>query len=161
MPLLSLQVKAALHGWQYLFIIEGAVPVLLGIIAPFWLASDVSKAWFLSPEERAFAERRMIVDSVANGGEKHKMSRSDFKDAFTDWRIWAVMLSNTLASLSSQGFTIFFPVVVKVSFSVLICSRVSDLVIGSGLYVRCHCKSDDCASVRCWRYWGLGRFLVF
>ncbi len=112
---LSLQAKGALHGWQYLFIIEGAVPVLLGIIAPFWLAPDVTKAWFLSPEERAFAERRMIVDSVANGKEKHKMTRSDFKDAFVDWRIWAIMLSNTLASLSSQGFTIIFPVVVKVS----------------------------------------------
>lgn len=90
------------------------MPVALGIIAPFWLAPNVKTAWYLTPEQRAFGERRMIIDAVGNGKESHKMTRQGFKDAFTDWRIWAIMLSNTLASLSSQGFTIFFPVVVKV-----------------------------------------------
>lgn len=90
------------------------MPVLLGIIAPFWLARDVRTAWYLKPEERAFAEKRMVVDSAANFDHGHKVTARDFKEAFTDWRVWAIMVSNTLASLSSQGFTIFFPVVVKV-----------------------------------------------
>jgi hypothetical protein len=101
-------------SWQYLFIIEGCVPIILGILAPFWLANDVRSAWYLNKEERAFAERRMIVDSAANFNNSHNVTRKDFYEAFTDWKVWGIMLSNTLASLSSQGFTIFFPVVVKV-----------------------------------------------
>ncbi|KAH7030572.1 major facilitator superfamily domain-containing protein [Microdochium trichocladiopsis] len=108
-----LQANGALHPWQYLFIIEGAVPVLLGLITPFWLANDVRTAWFLKPEERAFAERRMIIDSVENAGHAHKVTLQDFKEAFIDWRVWGIMISNMLASLASQGFTVFFPVVVK------------------------------------------------
>jgi hypothetical protein len=110
----SLQTNGALHGWQYLFILEGCVPILLGLIIPFVLAKDVSTAWYLSPEQRAFGKKRMIVDSSSNAEESHQVKARDFKEAFLDWRVWAIMLSNTLASLSSQGFTIFFPVVVKV-----------------------------------------------
>jgi hypothetical protein len=57
----------------------------------------------------------MIVDSAANYGRGHNVTRRDFKEAFLDWRVWSIMISNTLASLSSQGFTVFFPVVVAVS----------------------------------------------
>lgn len=110
----SLKAQGALMSWQYLFIIEGAIPILLGLITPFWLADSVGTAWYLKPELRAFATRRMVVDSVANAGHSHQVNRRDFIEAAKDWRIWSIMISNTLASLSSQGFTIFFPVVVKV-----------------------------------------------
>ncbi|QKX60435.1 uncharacterized protein TRUGW13939_07580 [Talaromyces rugulosus] len=108
-----LQTNGALHGWQYLFILEGCIPILLGVIFPFWLAKNVGSAWYLNPYERLFADRRMAIDASENSGHSNKVTRQDFKKAFTDWRIWALMLSNTLASLSSQGFTIFFPAVVK------------------------------------------------
>lgn len=111
----SLQAHGALYSWQYLFLIEGAVPVLLGLAVPFWLAGDIKSAWYLSETEKAFAEKRMIVDSAANYGRGHNVTRRDFKEAFLDWRVWSIMISNTLASLSSQGFTVFFPVVVAVS----------------------------------------------
>lgn len=107
--------KGALYSWQYLFIIEGAVPIVLGMIAPFWLAKNVNSAWYLKEDEREFGQKRMIIDSAANfGGGQLRIKPRDFKEAFMDWRVWSSMLSNMLASLSSQGFTIFFPVVVKV-----------------------------------------------
>ena len=65
----------------------------------------------------------MVADTSANIANPNKITRNDFKDAFIDWRVWGIMLSNMLASLSSQGFTIFFPVVVKVS------SVLSDIVL--------------------------------
>ncbi|KAI0154210.1 major facilitator superfamily transporter [Xylariaceae sp. FL1272] len=108
-----LQVKGALLGWQYLFIIEGVVPVVLGLIIPFWLADNIKSAWYLSDEERNFAARRMAIDSASNMHDSHQVTRQDFIQAFRDWRVWATVISNILASISSQGFTLFFPVVVK------------------------------------------------
>ncbi|OAA64395.1 major facilitator superfamily transporter [Niveomyces insectorum RCEF 264] len=99
-------------GMQYLFILEGCIPIVLGLLCPFWLATNVRSAWYLAAEQRAFAEKRMVVDSAANI-ETRRVTRRDFYEALTDWRVWAIMLSNTLASISSQGFTVFFPVVVK------------------------------------------------
>ncbi|KAH8897661.1 MFS general substrate transporter [Thozetella sp. PMI_491] len=108
-----LQVNSSLKGWQYLFIIEGIIPMILGLIVPFWLARDVSTAWYLKAEERAFAQHRLVIDSASNANKSHKVSFRNFKEAFADWQIWGIMLSNMLASISSQGFTIFMPVVVK------------------------------------------------
>ncbi|KAH8655898.1 major facilitator superfamily domain-containing protein [Xylariales sp. PMI_506] len=91
-----LQVKSSLWGWQYLFIIQGTIPMILGLILPFWLAQDVSTAWYLKPNERAFAQQRMVIDNVVNANKTRKVSVQDFKAAFTDWQIWTFMISNTL-----------------------------------------------------------------
>lgn len=56
----------------------------------------------------------MQTESVAHAEDDHKLTRRDFIEAFTDWRIWAIMLGNMLTSLASQGFSVFFPLVVKV-----------------------------------------------
>lgn len=110
----SLRVKGALYSWQYLFILEGCVPIILGLIAPFWLAKDCKTAWYLSGSERELASRRMQTEDVAHGEEENRLSRRDFIDAFTDWRIWTTMLGNLLTSLASQGLSVFMPIIIKV-----------------------------------------------
>lgn len=112
MPL-SLQINGSLYPWQYLFIIEGVIPIALGLIMPFWLTTGIDNAWYLKPEEKAFAKRRMEID-VGGEASDRKITRRDWIEAVKDWRVWSTMLGNTMASLSSQGFTIFFPLVVKV-----------------------------------------------
>lgn len=107
-------IKGALHGWQYLFIIEGACTIGVALITPFWLARGPSKAWFLNEAERAYADRRMIIDAAANLDSTYKLSRRDIWEAIKDWKLWGVLPFNILASVAPQGFTIFFPIVVKV-----------------------------------------------
>ena len=87
--------------------------MILGVVAPFWLAKDVKRAWYLTPEERDFGEKRMVIDAAANLDGTYKITRRDFKEAFGDWRIWATLVPNICTGMASQGFSIFFPVVVK------------------------------------------------
>ena len=49
-----------LAGWRWIFILEGIVTVLFGLIATLVLPSDIASAKFLTEEERDFAREFFI-----------------------------------------------------------------------------------------------------
>ena len=49
-----------LAGWRWIFILEGIVTVLFGLIATLVLPSDIASAKFLTEEERDFARELFI-----------------------------------------------------------------------------------------------------
>ena len=49
-----------LAGWRWIFILEGIVTVLFGLIATLVLPSDIASAKFLTEEERYFARELFI-----------------------------------------------------------------------------------------------------
>ena len=55
-----------LAGWRWIFILEGIVTILFGIIATLVLPADISTASFLTEEEKAFARRSRygILNSI-------------------------------------------------------------------------------------------------
>ncbi|WP_144107509.1 MFS transporter [Paraburkholderia sp. BCC1886] len=61
-----------LHGWQWMFAIEGAPAVLLGVIAWFWLSDRPDQAAWLSSEDKQFladdllAERKLAPPDAAH-----------------------------------------------------------------------------------------------
>lgn len=73
----------AVKGWQWLFIIEGSMTFLMGIISFFWLPGNPRTAWFLSERERAAATARLLRDTSAEVDTK-----LDLKVAFETWRDW-------------------------------------------------------------------------
>ncbi|KZO92932.1 MFS general substrate transporter [Calocera viscosa TUFC12733] len=105
--------SGALYPWQYLFILEGCVPIVLSCFIPFVLSRDPKSAWFLKPHEREYAEKRMVIDAAANLNGTYKVSKRDVIEIVKDWKLWFILPANTLAGTCPQGFTIFFPVVVK------------------------------------------------
>jgi MFS family permease len=113
------RIDGSMHGWQYLFIIEGAVTIAVGLALPFWLAKSPGSAWFLGEQERAFAERRMVVDAAANLDARYKLSRRDVVEAARDWKLWAVFPWNMVASTAPQVFSLFLPIIVKVGLPFL------------------------------------------
>jgi MFS family permease len=58
---------AGLKGWQWLFLIEGAPAVILGIIVYFTMPDRPSKARFLSDEEKVRIAQDLAQDSHADG----------------------------------------------------------------------------------------------
>ncbi|KAK7521129.1 major facilitator superfamily domain-containing protein [Phyllosticta citriasiana] len=50
------------HSWQVLFILEGCATMITALISFFWLPNRPKNAWFLSPEERDWAEERIRQD---------------------------------------------------------------------------------------------------
>lgn len=69
MPPNSLAATGTRRGWkswEILFVIEGGCTILVALIGFFWLPHSADTAWFLTPEEREWAEARMRHDRNAS-----------------------------------------------------------------------------------------------
>jgi hypothetical protein len=110
-----------LKNWQYLFIIEGGVTILVAFIAWFWLPLGPQSAWFLTPEEQIFATRRIIQDNAlfvahdygSDGLSKHRLTKRDVVETAKDWKLWLILVFNICASVPSQAFSVFMPMVIQ------------------------------------------------
>lgn len=56
-----------LGSWAYIFIIEGVVTFLFGLLCLWLLPNDISKLWWLTPAERDFAYARMAPPPLLTG----------------------------------------------------------------------------------------------
>lgn len=98
-----------LRGWQWLFIIEGILTFVVGIVGIFTLADSPLTTRWLEPEERQLAHDRMVRDTV--GLEESKGARAGFFQAVRDPRLWLFCFIQNM-HLSACSFNNFFPTVV-------------------------------------------------
>jgi len=108
-----LQVNGALHSWQYLFIIEGAITIGLAVFGLFWLPRRMSEAWFLNEREREWVVERMARDSGGQDNSALGITKSDVIETCKDWKFWLILPCNIAASVPSQAFSVFLPIIVK------------------------------------------------
>ncbi|KAM0790505.1 hypothetical protein ACM66B_003378 [Microbotryomycetes sp. NB124-2] len=108
-----LQINGHLHGWQWLFIVEGALTIALAIFAFFWLPKDMTTAWFLNEQERSWQRERMLRDSGGRDNTSKDLTRSDLVEAAKDWKFWTVLPCNIAASLPNQAFSVFLPLITQ------------------------------------------------
>ncbi|KAH0542905.1 hypothetical protein FGG08_002765 [Glutinoglossum americanum] len=52
-------------SWQVLFLVEGSTTIVVALVGFFWLPHGPGSAWFLRPNEREWAERRVLNDRTA------------------------------------------------------------------------------------------------
>jgi MFS family permease len=64
--LMELQGVAGLRGWQWMFLVEGLVTVLIGVVVWFALPSRPSDAKWLTAEEAAVLTERAVGDTTAS-----------------------------------------------------------------------------------------------
>lgn len=93
---------------------EGAGTCLVSVGAFFALPDFPSTTRWLTPDERILASRRLAADSLGDtqDGETihHKVA---LKMAFTDWRMWAFVLTY-MSTTGAQTIQYFIPELVKV-----------------------------------------------
>ncbi|OWZ60178.1 high-affinity nicotinic acid transporter [Cryptococcus neoformans c45] len=95
------QIKSErLHGWQYLFLIEGAGTLAFAIFAFFWLPRSPATCWFFNEEEKETSRMRMLRDGTSEIGEKDA-----FMPFIKDWRyiVWAFLALGLGVPLASVG----------------------------------------------------------
>ncbi|KAI0198828.1 allantoate permease [Astrocystis sublimbata] len=99
-------------GWRWLFIIEGTITVAVAIIAAFILPNYPTTTKWLTPEEQAYAQWRLVDDT----GEADLADASSIKEgvkmAFKDPRLYLFTLLQHV-SILSQAFQYFFPTIAK------------------------------------------------
>ncbi|KAF4764269.1 hypothetical protein N7455_010892 [Penicillium solitum] len=98
-----------LKGWQWLFIIEGAVTFGIAGLGVFMLPDHPLTTRWLTPEERQLAHERIRRDTV--GSDESKGALAGLKQAMADPRVYLLAFMQNM-HLSACGFNNFFPTVV-------------------------------------------------
>ncbi|KAJ5357594.1 hypothetical protein N7541_004752 [Penicillium brevicompactum] len=112
----GLENKRGLAGWRWLFIIEGLVSLVFGLLAFFLLPGFVesetgSTKWLFTKYERHVAVERMRRDAISVEDDNHSLLRG-LKASVIDPKVWlfALMLC---ANQTAYGFNYFYPSIVE------------------------------------------------
>ncbi|KAL1303594.1 hypothetical protein AAFC00_006959 [Neodothiora populina] len=76
-------------GWQWLFIIDGCISMPIAL-AGYWLLPDVPeicRAPYLTPEERAFGQKRMSLEGRKN---RAPYTKAKLLKIFSSWHIYVL-----------------------------------------------------------------------
>lgn len=98
-----------MHGWQWMFLLEGLPTLVLGVIVFFYLTDRPAKAGWLSDAEKQWLEADLEMDraQIADGGRK------DLAGAFLDWRVWYLILLYLTNVVANYGLGSWMPSVIE------------------------------------------------
>ncbi len=103
--LLSLQGRLGLAGWQWLFLVEGVPPILLGVVIFFMLPDSPAKASWLTGEERGWLENQLRGDTDSH------VHDANVPRALRDPRVWLMGLMHLSLLVMSYAFIFSAPVI--------------------------------------------------
>ena len=103
--LLTLDGTLGLHGWQWMYLIEGLCASAVGVLAFFVLTDRPEQAAWLDDGERAAIARQIARE------EENKVGRgpASLKAAFTDPRMLHFVLIYFLIQVGSYGVAFYLP----------------------------------------------------
>ncbi|WP_263382125.1 MFS transporter [Granulicella arctica] len=84
--LLKLEGTMHLHGWQWLFLVEGIPTFLMGISVLFMLKDRPDDATWLTEPEKKWLDEELERDQKAGGASEHH----SLKDAFKNKMVWVL-----------------------------------------------------------------------
>lgn len=99
------------HGWRIMFVVIGAVNVLVALLVLFILPDTLSEARFLSTSEKVRVEERLRQDQ-AGVGEKVFRAIS-LLEAFADLQTALLVLLTILITIPSGVITTFSSILIK------------------------------------------------
>jgi len=103
--ILGLEGWHGLHGWQWLFLIEGLPSVLLGFVVLAALPDGPWQAKWLSDEERAVIARELAAEP--------KRDHEKLLPMFLDPRVWLLAIPDFGIVLALYGVNLWLPQIVK------------------------------------------------
>ena len=107
--LLGMEGIGGLHGWQWLFIVEGLPAIVLGVMCLFVLTDRPEQAAWLSD-----AERGWLQGVLAREGEAmEQRQRFSVVQVLTNGRVITLSAVNFCYIVGNQGIGIWIPQVVK------------------------------------------------
>jgi MFS family permease len=122
--LLGLRGAAGLGGWQWLFLVEGLPPVVLGCLALFWLTERPAEARWLPPARRGWLTERIAREARAVGGEGTAPLR-----ALANPLAWALAAPYFAYYTISLTYVLWTPTIVRESLGTS--DAVTGLVVGA------------------------------
>lgn len=107
--LLKLGGVGGLSGFQWLFLLEGAPAVVLGIVVLFYLPNGPEKARWLKSEETAWLLRRLATERA----ERERAHPMTLWQALANGKVLLLSLLYFLLVIGGYGMDSFIPTIVK------------------------------------------------
>lgn len=118
--LLGMDGLLGLHGWQWLFLLEGLPAVVLGFVVLFWLTDRPEEAQWLSPGERRLLAGAVRRDHDA-ARDRHGLGLGQ---ALLHPTVWVLAFIMFTCQSGSYGLSLWMPQIVKGL------SGLGDLMVG-------------------------------
>ncbi|KAL8774315.1 MAG: hypothetical protein Q9209_001066 [Squamulea sp. 1 TL-2023] len=100
----------SLKGWQYIYLLAGALTVGFGCVC-FWIPNSAVDAWFLSKEERVVAVERLRKGQT--GVRCQILKREQLSEAVLDIKIWLLFFMMAAAYTVNGAVSGFGPLIVS------------------------------------------------
>jgi D-galactonate transporter len=117
--LMELDGVAGLRGWQWLFLVEGILPVLLGVATLLLLPDKPADVRWLTD-----SEKRWIADELRRETRQSTHHVGTLRHALADRRLWLLALLYFLLIMGLYGFSYWAPTIIKAA------THASDLRVG-------------------------------
>jgi MFS family permease len=78
-----------LAGWQWIFILEGILAVIGGVLAMFFVYNGPESVTWLTDEEKRYLHVKLAYDgnTTGTGLQEGASKRKHIKSAFCDWQV--------------------------------------------------------------------------
>lgn len=96
-----------LEPWQWLFILEGIPPVIIGMIVPFVIKNSPKEVRYLSVDEKAW-----LMNNIGMNKEKSQISSSDFVQGIKNKKYLLYALLNFGMVCGIYGFGMWLPSII-------------------------------------------------
>lgn len=93
------------EGWRWMFIVEGCLTMILGLLTWFILVDspERSSSWLTPDEIRYLKIQGYVKEGGRTSDEPHGSKLTDFRSIICDWRFWAFGLMLHMSSACSYG----------------------------------------------------------
>ncbi|WP_109477407.1 MFS transporter [Paraburkholderia sp. C35] len=98
-----------LHGWQWMFILEGVPAMLLGLLTLRIMTERPADATWLDADEKHWLESTLAAEREALGGHTHV----SFLRVASDIRVWSLACLFGCALVGIYGLFLWLPQIVK------------------------------------------------
>lgn len=97
-----------LHGWQWLFIMEGIPAIFLGLMSFFVLSDSPSTATWLNDSEKT-----MLLDNLAAENSVDNQQDAGLKEILTLGRLWHLAVIYFLLVTGLYGISFWLPQIIR------------------------------------------------
>lgn len=95
-------------GWKWMFLIEAAPAVLIGVACLFYLDNSILAAKWLSADEK-----RVLAEAISHDTKTQVGGTHNTRAAFTDRRVWLMSLIYFCFIMGQYGLTFWLPTLIK------------------------------------------------
>ncbi len=107
--LLQLDGRLGLHGWQWLFLVEGFPAVVLGVVGLLYLTDRPEKAGWLAPEDREWLSGEMARERAQRAATGHG---SSFR-SLVNGKVVLLCLIYFCNTLATYGVFLWLPKILR------------------------------------------------